>query len=119
MSYVQMAFDEIDFGGGAKAELTFDNILALWEEQAELVRSFKNMEQGLFTDNTVKVILDKVFDPKTKISWFAHCMSTAGYLVGYDVFKDHVFQRIQKAYREGRVRYEGQPRNTKKKGGEK
>ncbi len=122
MSYVQMVFDEIDFGGGERATPTPRLVGGILEDLSRHVFKFKDFEKGGFTDMTAKMWLDRLEDPKVELAFHAGISAQRGFLTtsgDYDVFANYVRWRIQKAYREGRVRYEGQPRNTKnKKGGE-
>lgn len=123
MSYHQMAFDPIDFGGGERATLTPRLVGRILEVMSKDVFDFADFEKGGFTDITAKKWLDELKNPEVILAFHAGISAQRGFLTtsgDYDVFANYVRWRIRKAYQEGRVKEEGQPRNTKnKKGGGK
>lgn len=118
MSYCQMSFNEIDFGGGEKAEHSVPNQLAVIAFLAKKVFALADMEKGTLTDRKAAEILDWLPTKAGELSFRAALMDVNGHEQGdYDVFCAYVRRRIRAAYAEGKVRYSGQKRN--RKGGEK
>lgn len=77
MSY-QMAFDEIDFGGGERAIPTARLLGKVLEVMSKDVFDFADFEKGGFTDITAKKWLDELKNPEVILAFHAGISAQRG-----------------------------------------
>lgn len=112
----QLAFDEFDFGGGQRADYSDANVAAVLRYLSRNITRLSKMEMGRLTDRKAKKILDYLKSDRAVLAFYAALFLDQGRVPGdFESFANDIRLKIRLAYRLGKVRGIGQPRNRSKK----
>ncbi len=114
----QLAFDEVDFGGGKRAEKSFENLLMLnrlWVEEFE--RMLK-LRKGGFTEVTAGRWLDYLNSPAGELGYRAYQEEIKGYAqqdLDFEAFARGFRWVLRRIYAAGKVKGINQKRRKRSK----
>lgn len=119
---IQMSFDEVDFGGGKRAEKSFENLLMLnrlWVEEFE--RMLK-LRKGGFTDVTAGRWLDYLNSPAGELGYRAYQEEIRGHAqqdLDFEAFARGFRWVLRNIYAAGKVKGINQKRRKRSKKSQK